>query len=100
LLLVIYFLAKCGQFKNSKRTLEREEKWGELIHGRSGPTPANYTNTMKSFACDERGIQGRQKGRAVTALGAVFKAQNEDLELGFFKGASPPCPSYKNAPAL
>ena len=32
--------------------------------------------------CDERGVQGGLEGRAGTALGAVFGAQNQDLKLG------------------
>ncbi|OOQ89244.1 hypothetical protein PEBR_17002 [Penicillium brasilianum] len=50
------------------------------------------------FMSDERGIQGRLEGRAGTALGAVFRAQNQDLKLGSFKGASPPYQGYLKAP--
>lgn len=54
---------------------------------------------MKSvFVCDERGIQGRLEGRAGTALGAVFEAQNQDLKLGASKGALPPYLGYRKAP--
>ncbi|OJJ45690.1 hypothetical protein ASPZODRAFT_69121 [Penicilliopsis zonata CBS 506.65] len=59
---------------------------------------AGSVHEERVFVCDERGIQGRLEGRAGTALGAVFKAQNQDLKLGAFKGALPPHPGYRKAP--
>lgn len=59
---------------------------------------AGSVNEERVFVCDERGVQGRLEGRAGTALGAVFGAQNQDLKLGAFKGALPPYPGYKKAP--
>lgn len=50
------------------------------------------------FVSDERGIQGRLEGRSGTVLGAVFRAQNQDLKLGPLKGAQPPYQGYLKAP--
>lgn len=47
---------------------------------------------------DERGIQGRIEGRAGMVLGAAFRAQDQDLKLGSFKGAQPPYEGYLKAP--
>lgn len=59
---------------------------------------AGSVNEEHVFVSDERGVQGRLEGRAGTALGAVFGAQNQDLKLGAFKGALPPYPGYKKVP--
>jgi hypothetical protein len=59
---------------------------------------AGSVHEEQVFVSDERGVQGRLEGRAGTALGAVFGAQNHDLKLGAFKGALPPWPGYKKTP--
>ena len=64
----------------------------------TGNFVAGSVDEERVFVSDERGTQGRLEGRAGTALGAVFEAQNQDLKLGSFKGAWPPYPEYKKAP--
>ncbi|KAJ5415997.1 hypothetical protein N7465_004692 [Penicillium sp. CMV-2018d] len=61
---------------------------------------AGSVHEEQIFVSDERGVQGRLEGRAGIALGAVFGAQNHDLKLGASKGALPPYPGYKKAPAF
>ncbi|KAI2788404.1 hypothetical protein POX_e06420 [Penicillium oxalicum] len=59
---------------------------------------AGSVHEEQVLVSDERGVQGRLEGRAGTALGAVFAAQNHDLKFGTSKGALPPYPGYKMSP--
>ncbi|KAJ5431532.1 Alkaline phosphatase-like alpha/beta/alpha [Penicillium cf. griseofulvum] len=59
---------------------------------------AGSVHEEQVFVSDERSIQGRLDGRAGTVLGAVFRAQNQDLKPGSFKGAQLPYQGYLKAP--
>lgn len=64
----------------------------------TGNLLAGSVNEERVFVSDERGVQARLEGRAGTALGAVFEAENQDLKLGGSKGALPPYLGYRKAP--
>ncbi|RHZ61491.1 hypothetical protein CDV55_104809 [Aspergillus turcosus] len=53
----------------------------------TGNLLADSVDEERVFVSEERGVQGRLEGRAGTALGAAFRAQQLDLKLGAFKGA-------------
>lgn len=63
-----------------------------------GPNAANSTDTEHVYVSCETDVQGRLFERVGQVLGAVFKAQQQDITLGRFKGAIPPYPGYTKVP--
>lgn len=89
-----------ANFKAEVANTYNAQTWNQQIIASklTGNLLAGSVNEDRIFVCDERGAQGRLEGRAGTALGAAFSAQQQDLQLGAFKGALPPYPGYKKAP--
>lgn len=64
----------------------------------TGPNAANSTTEEHVVLSCETDVQGRFFGRAGQVLGAVFKAQQQDIMFSSFKASKLPYAGYRKAP--
>ncbi|KAJ5492653.1 hypothetical protein N7539_001399 [Penicillium diatomitis] len=87
------FRIEGSQTYNSQTWNERE-----LAARVSTSLQAGSVDEEHVLVSDEHGVQSRFEGRAEEVLGVAFEAQNQDLKLGGFRGASSLTPGYKKVP--